>query len=233
MQPKEILKQMFDMQQKLNDQTNGEGWEDGYTKNDKIINWKRCIYMECAELVDSFAWKHWKEIAKPTDWDNVKVEIVDIWHFIMSLMLESYKNNNLGDLDKLIDDISNAKGFRSFCNDADNPTKQNPLEIVNDIESLIHLTTGFKMDLFDGLLKTYFYLSLKCGVNLNDLYGFYIAKNVLNQFRQDNGYKEGTYRKVWDGREDNEVMIALLNDGKTKSIDEIYKGLELAYKASV
>lgn len=233
MQPKEILKQMFDMQQKLNDQTNGKGWEDGYTKNDKIINWKRCIYMECAELVDSFAWKHWKEIAKPTDWDNVKVEIVDIWHFIMSLMLESYKNNNLGNLDKLIDDISNAKGFRSFCNDADNPTKQNPLEIVNDIENLIHLTTGFKMNLFDGLLKTYFYLSLKCGVNLNDLYGFYIAKNVLNQFRQDNGYKEGTYRKIWDGREDNEVMIALLNDGKTKSIDEIYKGLELAYKASV
>ena len=48
------VKEMFLMQQALNDETNGVGWEDGYTKNGKLINWKRCIYMECAELIDSF-----------------------------------------------------------------------------------------------------------------------------------------------------------------------------------
>lgn len=232
MQPKEILKQMLQMQQKLNDQTNGIGWENGYTKNDKLINWKRCIYMECAELVDSFAWKHWKEINRPTDWDNVRVEIVDIWHFVMSLMLEIYKNNNLGDLDKLVDDVSNATGFKSFCKDASLPSKDEELEIVNDIENLIHLTTGFNINLFDGLIRAYFYLSLKCGINLNNLYTFYVAKNVLNQFRQDNGYKEGTYRKIWNGKEDNEVMIDLLNEKENISIDDIYKSLDSIYKAS-
>ena len=56
------IKEMFLMQQRLNDETNGLGWEDGYTKNGKLISWKRCIYMECAELIDSFAWKHWKNM---------------------------------------------------------------------------------------------------------------------------------------------------------------------------
>ena len=85
------IKEMFELQQKLNDDTNGKDWEKGYTKSGNMINWKRCIYMECAELIDSFAWKHWKDLSKPTDWDNVKVEIIDIWHFILSLGLEHYK----------------------------------------------------------------------------------------------------------------------------------------------
>lgn len=34
----------------------------------------------------------------------------------------------------------------------------------------------------------------------------YTGKNVLNVFRQDHGYKAGTYIKVWDGREDNEHL---------------------------
>jgi hypothetical protein len=35
---------------------------------------------------------------------------------------------------------------------------------------------------------------------------------VLNFFRQDNGYKEGTYRKEWNGREDNEYLVEIIND---------------------
>ncbi len=49
---------MLKLQQKLNDETNGLNWENGYTKEGKLISWRRCIYMECAELIDSFAWKH-------------------------------------------------------------------------------------------------------------------------------------------------------------------------------
>ena len=71
-------------------------------------------------------------------------------------------------------------------------------------------------------------MSLKCGVNLYSLYECYIAKNVLNRFRQNNGYKEGTYQKVWNGREDNTVMSEILSSGVT-SIDEIYKALQSEY----
>jgi len=44
-----------------------------------------------------------------------------------------------------------------------------------------------------------------------ELFKSYVGKNTLNFFRQDKGYKEGTYIKEWDGREDNEVLVEILN----------------------
>jgi len=230
MTDKEYIKEMLTLQQKLNDETNGIGWENGYTKNDRIINWKRCIYMESAELIDSFNWKHWKDINKDTDWENAMIEIVDIWHFIMSLALEDYKVNSRGNIDHLVNDVINVHGFISFTKEAYAVDSTPPMEIINDIESIINLTTSFKLDIFDGLLKDYFSLSLKCGVNLKILYKFYVAKNVLNQFRQDNGYKEGTYKKIWGSKEDNEVMLEILGN-KVMGSDELYQELDKAYNA--
>ena len=231
MTPKDYLKEMFSLQQKLNDETNGIGWENGYTKNNRMINWKRCIYMECAELIDSFSWKHWKNINHDADWDNVTVELVDIWHFVMSLLLEDYKSNERGDLQKLIDDVLNVQGFEHFIKDPVKSASAEPAELMNDIESIIHDTTAFEVDLFDGLLRQYFALCRKCGVNLKVLYKFYVAKNVLNTFRQNNGYKEGTYKKVWNGKEDNVVMLSLLEGESVPTIAKLYQELQKAYNA--
>lgn len=228
MTSRDCIKEMFVLQQKLNDETNGIGWEKGYTKNNRLINWKRCIYMESAELIDSFNWKHWKDINKETDWENAKIELVDIWHFIMSLALEDYTNEKHGDIDKLVDDVINVQGFERFTKEPYGVDSAEPFEIINDIEGIINITTSFNMDLFDGLFKEYFGLCLKCGVNMKVLYIFYIAKNVLNRFRQDNGYKEGTYKKNWEGLEDNEVMLALLEQ-RPYGADELYDALSEKY----
>lgn len=58
---------------------------------------------------------------------------------------------------------------------------------------------------------------------------------MLNQFRQDHGYKEGTYKKVWGGKEDNtSVMLSLLQGDKVPTIDALYHKLEnLQYIALV
>lgn len=223
------LEEMLTLQQKLNDETNGLGWENGYTKHNRMINWKRCIYMECAELIDSFSWKHWKNINKDTDWDNVTVEIVDIWHFVMSLLLEDYKTNGKGDLEKLVKDILDVQGFETFTKEPASVKDANVMELINDIESIINDTTSFEIELFDGLLREYFSLARKCGVNLKVLYKFYVAKNVLNQFRQDHGYKEGHYKKVWNGLEDNVVMLSFLEGEEAPLIATLYKKLEKAY----
>ena len=221
---------MFALQQTLNDETNGRGWESGYTNQGKFISWKRCIHMECSELIDSFAWKHWKHISKPTDWENVRVEVVDIWHFVMSLLLEHYHNENRGGLEQLIEDVANTQGFRDFCKEAYDPHGFDDLELINDVESLIHGCTGFELELFDGLLRQYFDVALKCGINLTTLYRYYVAKNVLNKFRQDNGYKDGTYQKIWNGKEDNVVMLELL-DEEVPTPNELYLKLSNQYKA--
>lgn len=229
MNSKDYLEEMFSLQQKLNDETNGIGWENGYTKNNRMINWKRCIYMECAELIDSFSWKHWKNINHDTDWENVTVEIVDIWHFVMSLLLEDYKTNGRGTLEQLVNDVLDVQGFEAFTKEPASNKEADTMELINDIESIIHATTGFEIDLFDGLLCEYFALSRKCGVNLKILYKFYVAKNVLNQFRQDHGYKEGTYKKLWNGKEDNVVMLSLLEGENAPTIKVLYEKLEKAY----
>ena len=45
---------------------------------------------------------------------------------------------------------------------------------------------------------------------MDELYRQYVGKNVLNSFRQDYGYKEGTYIKNWNCEEDNVVLTRLL-----------------------
>ena len=147
----------------------------------------------------------------------------------MSLMLEQYKLNNLGDIAKLSSDICASSGFEAFCREPFNVADENIYEIINDVEMLINKCSGFEYTLFD-LLKIYFTMSLKCGVNLSSLYECYIGKNVLNRFRQDHGYKEGAYKKVWNGKEDNAVMNEILARG-LKSVDEIYAALEAEYRA--
>ena len=60
----------------------------------------------------------------------------------------------------------------------------------------------------------------------------YVCKNVLNRFRQDQGYKEGSYRKLWAGREDNEHLIEILGSVSVEPeqmFDMLYQQLELRY----
>ena len=65
-----------------------------------------------------------------------------------------------------------------------------------------------------------------------DLYTAYVGKNVLNFFRQDHGYKEGTYVKTWLGREDNEHLVELvapLDKDADDFAEQVYQALESRY----
>jgi hypothetical protein len=55
---------------------------------------------------------------------------------------------------------------------------------------------------------------------------------VLNFFRQDHGYQDGTYKKMWNGREDNEVLVEVMAtlDAESPAFkDSLYGLLEAAY----
>lgn len=227
MSPKEMLVEMFRLQQKLNDETNGVGWEKGYTKQGRIINWRRCIYMECAELIDSFNWKHWKDIDMAPDWENVTIELVDIWHFVMSLGLEYYKNEHLGTIEDIANEIADSQYFDAFCLESHRPDAKDALLIVSVIEHF--MKDALDEQPFYKLSDDFLESALQCGLNLDTLYKYYVAKNVLNKFRQDNGYKEGSYRKTWNGKEDN-VFLSELMEGEPLGIEAIYLALEAEYR---
>jgi hypothetical protein len=69
-------------------------------------------------------------------------------------------------------------------------------------------------------------------LDFDGLYRAYIGKNVLNFFRQDYGYKDGSYIKNWAGREDNEHLVELVAELDSNSVqfaDLLYKALERRY----
>ena len=69
-------------------------------------------------------------------------------------------------------------------------------------------------------------------LDFDRLYRLYVGKNVLNFFRQDHGYKNGSYQKMWAGREDNEHLAEVLEDLDITSetfADQVYDGLSERY----
>ena len=224
----EKVLEMLLLQQELNDATNGEGWEAGKTKNGKTINWKRCIYMECAEMVDSFAWKHWKAIDADPDWANLQIEVIDVWHFIMSLGLEDYAKNFRGGVEDLAMNIAQEEGYIKLQTEK-KIAFDTPHVIMEKVEDLILNTVNRdKLDT-PKLFEDFFKLAYMSGLNLTDLYRLYVGKNILNQFRQDNGYKEGTYIKIWNTKEDNVVMQSLWESNATLTPKTLYGALQKEY----
>jgi len=218
--------QMLRLQQQLNDATNGENWEAGTTKNGKAINWKRCIYMECAEMVDSFAWKHWKNISADPDWANLQIEVVDVWHFVMSLVLQEYKCRKLGSLEDASRAISVMPFYEMLKDEAEGFADERL--VMAQVESVMRDALGSKTDL-TKLLADFLELVRMSNLDLGALYRLYVGKNILNQFRQDHGYKDGSYIKVWNGEEDNVVMKRLWETNGDMTPEELYAGLKAAY----
>ncbi len=218
---------MLQLQNQLNDATNGEEWTKGTTKNGKSINWKRCIYMECAEMVDSFAWKHWKAIDKEPDWDNHQIEVVDVWHFIMSLAIENYATMMKGGIEELAINLSQLNSFSKI--DLSSKAFSSQTEVITKVENLIRLSITTETLELEKMINEFFDLVVMSGLDLETLYRLYVGKNILNQFRQDNGYKDGSYIKVWNGEEDNVVMKRIWETNADIKPDTLYKELVKAY----
>jgi hypothetical protein len=90
-------------------------------------------------------------------------------------------------------------------------------------------TGGFSVTLFWNLLTA-------AKLDFDALYRSYVGKNVLNFFRQDHGYKEGTYIKQWAGREDNEHLVELVADldtGAEDFADRLYQALVQRYASCI
>ncbi|BAS67874.1 dUTP diphosphatase [Bathymodiolus septemdierum thioautotrophic gill symbiont] len=216
------IKQMFKLQQALNDATNGLIWTEGATKEGRQISWLRCIYMEAAEAIDSFNWKHWKDIEGQPDLDNAKVELVDIWHFIMSEAI------HFGDTQ-----------FAEAYVDMQPEREINPEMTVETLEKIVAVAANANVDKSKNALYEITGLFFKAlatmNMNVAELYKRYLVKNQLNTFRQDHGYKEGSYVKMWlDDKgnivEDNVVAFAIMDKNPELTPEQFYKKLEEVYK---
>lgn len=196
---------MLQLQDEMNTRVHPAWREQGY-------EWYRAIWIECAELMDHFGWKWWKK--QSPDREQVVLELIDIWHFGLSSLLQVESS-----VDAIADQLERAMAAAA-------PNQDFRADVEAFVQQIL-ISREFDPALFNQLL-------CHMDISLDHLYRSYVGKNVLNFFRQDKGYKEGTYVKVWQGREDNMHLVEILevlDSGSATYRQDIYQALSERYPA--
>ncbi|MCP4187939.1 MAG: dUTP diphosphatase [Gammaproteobacteria bacterium] len=202
---KDKLLVMLEMQDAMNSRVNPEWRRAGNA-------WYRAIWTECAEMLDHYGWKWWKH--QVPELDQVRLELVDIFHFAMSDYLLAESDNSLV-ADRILNELDDS---------------HDEIDIRVAIETMAQTTIANHSMHFSDFANVMNLIDM----DFDHLYRMYVGKNVLNFFRQDHGYKDGSYIKVWQGREDNEHLAELLDtlDSEADGFkDEVYASLQARYPA--
>jgi hypothetical protein len=195
---------MLEMQDGMNSRVDRDWLERGR-------EWYRAIWIECAELMDHYGgWKWWKDAS--SDPEQALLEIVDIWHFGLSTRIEPDRDFTRS-ASRIVDEWLGADATPGFL---DNVERLAGHALVHK-EFLVAVVPALLHDLDRGF---------------DDLYRNYVGKNVLNFFRQDHGYRDGGYIKVWHGREDNEHLVDVLASLDADDLgyrEQVYAALRAKY----
>jgi hypothetical protein len=178
---RQALITMLDMQHRMNTRVHSDWRQQQFA-------WYRAVWIECGELMDHYGYKWWKK--QEADMAQVRLEVIDIWHFGMSALLGD------GDGPEQVAEsiLAQLEDYR--------PSGLGVREAVEALALHSLQTHSFSAPRFWDLMAA-------VELDFDALYRAYVGKNVLNVFRQDHGYQEGSYRKTWGGREDNEHLVEL------------------------
>lgn len=168
--------------------------------------WGLAITVEAVEAIDHHGWKWWKK--QEPNMPQLQIELIDIWHFILSAYLEG--------------GVAYSEAATVLANSSIGSRSQSSL--LDTLKTLAATANS-------GYINIHaFWNALdKAGIDFEKLNKMYLSKNVLNIFRQDNGYKEGTYVKMWHGEEDNVFLERLLDETPNLSADALFAALDHVY----
>jgi hypothetical protein len=208
---------MLSLQANMNAKVNPDWINAGYP-------YLRAVVVEGAEAMEHHGWKWWKK--QECDLEQLQMELVDIWHFTLSHILLEKEGDETQALDRLLSLLSHENTI-NFDN---NTYNINELDLISKVELKIGLAAARRISipLFEALLTD-------CNMDWKELFCQYVGKNVLNFFRQDHGYKEGTYQKMWNGREDNEHLVEVMAELDSEQADfqhQLYENLKGRYPSS-
>jgi len=197
------ITQMLALQDAMNSRVSTTWRDNGY-------EWYRAIWVECAEMLDHHGWKWWKK--QQIDVPQVQLELVDIFHFGLSLRLMTGAS-----VDSIAGDL--AKGLTENSGETDFKIA------LESLASSALTDKAFNALAFADCMRL-------INLDLNELFRQYVGKNTLNFFRQDHGYNDGTYIKIWNGKEDNEVLAEVAHSLDASADDfqqQLYQALEANY----
>ena len=149
------------------------------------------------------------------------------WHFALSSIIIQFE----GDIEQSSSTIAQQLASNTSSVTFDGKDYDfTRLDILDNLQLMAGLCAANRFDvpLFIKIVE-------QAEMNADELYRQYVGKNVLNFFRQDNGYKEGSYLKLWNGREDNEHLVDVLNAldiALPDYSDQVYQGLQQRYPSN-
>lgn len=189
------------------------------------FDWMFAIVDECREIKEHLGWKWWKGNYKvgltEANKKQVQLEVIDILHFLLSSWIE------LGDEKYLLENLNYPYP-------------------VGELDYSIARTIDFAASgRADHIGECWTRLAHTVGLTKQEILETYVQKYVLNKFRQDHGYKDGSYVKEWllpvsehngapELYEDNEVLTNVVSSilgslGDATDETELYSRLKFWY----
>jgi hypothetical protein len=211
------LATMLNLQDGMNKKVNPDWLNAGYA-------YLRAAMIESVEGIEHHGWKWWK--AQHKDLPQLQMELVDIWHFALSDIIIGFAGDIQKSANTIAQKLASQRNSVTFDGKDYVFTKQ---DILDNLELMAGLCAAKRFD-----VPLFLKIVEQAEMDSDELFRQYVGKNVLNFFRQDHGYKDGTYQKLWNGREDNEHLVDVLNSldiSASEYSDNVYVGLKARYPA--
>lgn len=184
------------------------------------FNWNRAIMVEAAGVMEHISWRWWKP--HEPDLYKARLGLVDLWHLILSEELDSCEGHQDEAANNLMHAIRNPALYVPRAYGYVNLQKQ---DILGLIQTLVGLASG-------GYVSITAFITLMDRLNLSwdELHRQYLAKNILNIFRHQNGFQIGEYAKVWGKHgEDYKVLTRLMSAEPDLTAEQLLAQLDSLY----
>ena len=210
---KENFNNLVDAQVELNIKYTGENWATDIPDSSVLA----AAFAELGELLESgvrvgdnaVGWKWWKPYLE-NDANNLKIEAVDIIHFVLSSMIKRY-DSDTDLLKKHYSECSASYASAETLNDENSSGVMYNILVSMSVFTIACLMPDTEkeqtMDMFVFLING---LCEFADMDTEEMYDLYMKKNQLNHKRVEGGYmkSEDAYEKVdADGNEDNTKLF--------------------------
>lgn len=199
---KNQFKHLVALQYDLNVLINPEWIENALNET---YDYRTAASQEVGEAMESLGYAWWTH--RELDMQNVRSELVDALHLLLGFNI-AHVNSACADKEAITELLSERIPARYTA------VVQEPSGSIIEVRKLIRsLQAKINVGTFGEIWEAFFAVIKALGFSADHLYARSLAKNILNNFRQDNGYRQNLYLKTWnDGREDSSHVASYVDE---------------------
>ena len=237
---------LLTLQNATNTKISGENWREMASRHVNI-DFAMAAIDELHEFtVSAFVWKWWGK-SPELDAKNALMELVDILHFAIS---EDLVRSGAGPDDSPVSNrmaVAYQESLTGYKLYQDLNTEEGSVgqiafktQLLKTAVKRMYICFANEKEVIDW--HSFWFSLLLIGGNFDTINKVYLGKACLNKFRQDHGYKLGTYKKSWlvasvgldsetvnKPKEDNQVLMEWLEIQTEYNEDSINTFLEITY----